>query len=530
MRRLALIAVGLIALAGFVLVASGAYDREVDDQSYVVELDNAFGLIEGGDVKVANVRAGRVTDMEVQKEPPYRARIGITIDQEGFGSLRKDTFCESRPQSLIGEYFLDCTPGRAEELIEPGDTIPVEQTASTIPVDLLNNIMRRPYRERFSILLSEFGIALAGRGPDLNETIRRAVPALRATNRVLAELRDQRRVIRDLTANADRVIGELADNHTDVTRFVQEARDTAAASAERRDDLAAQFRRLPRFLQEFRPTMAALEDVADAQIPALNNLNRSADDLEEFLTELGPFADASRPAFRSLGEASPAGRAAMRATAPHIPELAAAARPLEEIGRNLYLVLDDLNDRDRSINNDPRSPGGQGYSGIEAILSYLFNQSQAINLYDSTSYLLKVSAFVDEECSDYADAEAAREPEKRKCHAILGPTQPGVNAPDPSRGNNRSESQETRDRRDPRPSAREAGPQVRSSSSAPRSGRASTRSGGGQASARSGGGKAASARALPKELRQSLPKSMGGSAPDGEGQQGSELLDYLLAP
>ena len=41
-------------------------------------------------------------------------------------------------------------------------------------------------------------------------------------------------MLADLTTNADAVISELADNRQDVGRFVVEARDTAAASAERR--------------------------------------------------------------------------------------------------------------------------------------------------------------------------------------------------------------------------------------------------------------------------------------------------------
>src|SRR5919112_1882119 len=94
---------------------------------------------------------------------------------------------------FIGEIFIDCRPGTNPQRLEPGSTIPVEQTETTVPVDLVNNIMRRPYRERFSILLSELGAGLAARGEDLNETIRRAVPALRETDKVLKLLADQRR-------------------------------------------------------------------------------------------------------------------------------------------------------------------------------------------------------------------------------------------------------------------------------------------------------------------------------------------------
>src|ERR671921_2725903 len=145
---------------------------------------------------------------------------------------------------FIGEYFIDCRPGTDPKRLEPGSTIPVQQTETTVPVDLVNNIMRRPYRERFSILLTELGAGLAARGPDLNETIRRASPALRETDRVLAILREQRRTIRDLYDDADKVVGELAGNRDQVLRFVREARDTAKVSAERTRYVARNFQLL----------------------------------------------------------------------------------------------------------------------------------------------------------------------------------------------------------------------------------------------------------------------------------------------
>ena len=81
---------------------------------YWAEFDNAFGLAEGGDLKIAGVRAGTVTDLELDKRTLH-AKVGFRVTQNGFGSLRTDTTCETRPQSLIGEYFLDCDPGTAKK-------------------------------------------------------------------------------------------------------------------------------------------------------------------------------------------------------------------------------------------------------------------------------------------------------------------------------------------------------------------------------------------------------------------------------
>ena len=49
-----------------------------------------------------------------------------------------------RNQSLIGEYYVDCQPGSSGQALPDGGTIPVKQTASTVPPDLMQNVMRRP--------------------------------------------------------------------------------------------------------------------------------------------------------------------------------------------------------------------------------------------------------------------------------------------------------------------------------------------------------------------------------------------------
>src|SRR5919204_1429665 len=146
MRRLLVIVLVLGAGAAAVATAT-AGSQDPDSPHYTIALDNAFGIVNGSDVKVAGVRAGRVTDMRVDPKTK-RALVDISIDKAGFGSLRRDAFCETRPQSLIGEYFVDCRPGSSPDRLQPGSTIPIGHTASTIPADLIGDVMRRPYRER----------------------------------------------------------------------------------------------------------------------------------------------------------------------------------------------------------------------------------------------------------------------------------------------------------------------------------------------------------------------------------------------
>ncbi|MFP5364243.1 MAG: MlaD family protein [Thermoleophilia bacterium] len=423
MSRLGIIfLLALLAGGGMTIAATSA--GAADEQRHTVVLDNAFGLTEGSDLRSSGVTIGKIEKLEVQRSTA-RALATIVVTRPSFAGLRADVFCSVEPQSLIGEYYLDCEPGTSEA--PAPRTIPVEQTGGTIPPDLVLDILRRPARERFGLILTELGIGLTARGEDLQATLRRAVPALRETDKVLEILAANRRTIRQLTRDADTVLAGLAANRRDVGRFIGEAADTTEASASRSRELSQTVDRLPRFLRELRPTLADLGTTARLQTPALRDLRRAAPDLTELLRRLGPFADSARPAVRGLGKASQTGITAVRDAASTVRELRALGTASTEPMRNLRFVLEDVNDRDRAVEPNRLSPGGKGFTGLEALLQYFFVQSQAINIYDSKGFLLKLNILVNE-CTQYTNAQTAVEqPERTKrCNSWLGPNQPGI--------------------------------------------------------------------------------------------------------
>ncbi|HEV2812293.1 MAG TPA: MlaD family protein [Solirubrobacteraceae bacterium] len=428
MKRILAIGLLLVAATAFVGLSTGASEEESLGE-FKVELDNAFGLIEGGDFKVAGVRAGKITELEVDQRTK-RAVVGFEVTETGFGSLREDARCEVMPQSLVGEYFVNCEPGKSKTLLEKGDMIPVDRTSSTVPPDLVANIMRRPRRERLRLIINELGAAVAGNGDNLNDAIRRASPALRETNRVLAILADQNQVLADLARDADTVVGALNDNRRDIGRWVEETRDIAATSAERDADIARGFERLPTFLAELEPTMEQLGLTVERQGPALQNLAASADQLERLFENLPPFADASRPALDALGEASKTGREAVEPARETVRELERYSAGTPELGKNLAIILEHLDDREHAIEADPRSPGGKGYTGLEALLQYTFDQTLAVNLHDGETHILQAQVF-EGPCAPYADRTQAKE-HMEQCGKLLGPNALGLVTADPT--------------------------------------------------------------------------------------------------
>jgi virulence factor Mce-like protein len=436
----------VIGVCAGAFVLAGASDKQgAEGRTYKIMFDNAFGLAKGGDFRVGGVNAGQTTDFEVEKkqgESP-KAVVTVEVSKPGFGDFRKDASCEIRPQSLIGEYYVDCQPGKSPEHLEDGGTVPVDQTSSTIPVDLVNDIMRRPYRERFRLLITELGTGLAGRPDDLQEVLKRAHPGLRETSRVLRILGDQNQVIKNFITDSDTVVTELEKNKKDVVRWVKEAGDAAEISATRREALRAQFRRFPEFLDELRPTMARLGEMADEQTPLLADLERAAPDLDTFFTRLGPFAEASRPAVRSLGEMGEVGTKAFHEGKQEVAELKRLSVNAPPFAKPLRQFLQTIDDRKRAIETDPRakatSPpapdpthisGEGGFTGMEAVWNYFFWQTLSINMLDDTAHMLRASLTAVPDCIEWKNSK----PDQAtidKCNSYLGPSQPGILSPDP---------------------------------------------------------------------------------------------------
>ena len=429
LRRLVpvVVLVAIVGVAGWLL-----FGRSEPKPTYTVELDNAFGLTEGSEFRTAGVTVGAVKTMKVDKRTA-RALVKVELQRTDFGDLRKDVTCSVEPQSVIGEYFMDCQPGTAKEKLRVGSRIPVSQTTGTIPPDLVASVMRRPQREQLGLILTELGSGFATRGPELQQIIKRAIPALRETDKVLKILADNRRTLVALNKDASVVLTRLASNRRDVGRFVREARDTATISANRRVELAETIRRLPAFLRELRPTLRDLGTVADKQTPALRDLRIAAPQLTTLLNRLGPFAEASGPALEALGEAGKLGTAAARPATTTLQVARRLGQELIDPATNLRFVLEHVDDRKNAVEPSPVSPEGKGFTGLEALLRYPYVQSQAINLFDSRGYTLKLNALVNE-CSEYTNAESARrDPERTsRCNSWLGPNQPGVTTPDPS--------------------------------------------------------------------------------------------------
>jgi virulence factor Mce-like protein len=344
MRRIAS-ALGLAALAIAAAIAVGAGE---DTSGYRIDaiFDNASNVIPGQDVKVAGARAGRIVAVELT--PEHKARVKMEVSEQ-FAPFRTDADCSIQPQSLIGEKFVQCTPGtpRGRELVARGDeapTVPVAQTHAPVDLDLVFATFRMPYRQRLAVILNELGAGLAGRGTDLNETILRANPALAQARRTLAILDRDRTRLGALVDESDTIIGRLAQRRDRVGDFLDRAAAVTSTTASRSSGLRRTIAGLPPLLTEAKPTLDQLAAFVTTARPVVAGLRRSSPQLERLVGDLDPLADAARPALDELGAMSETGRTAIRDAREPVALLrtfARAARPtgalVDELFQNLRL-------------------------------------------------------------------------------------------------------------------------------------------------------------------------------------------------
>jgi virulence factor Mce-like protein len=387
-RRLvtaALLVLGAIAAAVMMAASPGGGGAK----TYRVDaiFDNAGFLVPGQDVKVAGARVGKVVGIHVT--PDRKARVEMEVD-EGFAPFRSDADCIIRPQSLIGEKFVDCSPGsvNGKPLAASGGhapTVPVTDTHSPVDLDLVFDALRRPVSQRLGIVVNELGTGLAGRPRELNAAILRANPALEQTHRVLAILDADRARLGRLIDGSDRVLSALTSRREDIRGFLDRANQVAQSVASRSGDLGTAVDRLPPLLRELQPAATELAGLAREGRPLVADLRPAARPLNSLLGDFKPLSDAAGPVLVRLDKLARTGRRAVAAATPVVQTLKPTTATLQPIAAQAADLTDSL--RDKGV--------------VEHILDYLHYGTESLSRFDKYSHMLPAYLLATD-CNVYA--------------------------------------------------------------------------------------------------------------------------------
>ena len=415
MKKALITIAAVVAIVVLVVVLSGGRG----ENGYVVRgiFDNSSFMVQGEEVRVAGATVGEIESVDVTMPGEVdsykdgkpeaiagKAVVVMKINDPGFQDFRRDATCLIRPQSLIGEKFVDCRPTlpRAPGTEPPPPLkkipdgqpgagqylLPLENNSTSVDTDLVNNIQRLPYSQRLRLILNEFGAGFAGRGEDIEEAVKRANPVLRDADRLFGILAAQRDQLRQLAADSEQILGPLSRERTHVAGFISNSGAAAEATAERGEELEASLRKLPAFMREFRSTLRSLQGFSEAGTPVFTELGRAAPSLTSATRALTPFSAASTVSLKSLGATGEAAGPKLRAADPIVrkaSELAkTGASPTTELAKLLVSVKQT--------------------NGFDRLVDSIYNGAGAVNEFDQYGHFLRtLIAIVD--CTEYETAE-----------------------------------------------------------------------------------------------------------------------------
>lgn len=131
------LAVGFFLLLGILSLAYISINlgklEIVGRNAYIVyaEFEKAGGIKAKAIVEIAGVEVGAVKSVHITKD--YRAQVAIEIDKNI--KLQEDAIASIKTKGLIGEQYVQISPGGSDKMIQNGGTI--RETESAIDIEEL---------------------------------------------------------------------------------------------------------------------------------------------------------------------------------------------------------------------------------------------------------------------------------------------------------------------------------------------------------------------------------------------------------
>jgi phospholipid/cholesterol/gamma-HCH transport system substrate-binding protein len=136
-QRSSQVRVGLVMIVSVIVLIFATYqvgrlfDVFASRYQLIMLVENSAGLMAGAPVTLAGQRVGQVSEVHFipvhQRVGDANIRIRLGVNREVQDQIREDSRATLRTQGLLGDRFIDITPGSpARRILEEGDTIRAE--------------------------------------------------------------------------------------------------------------------------------------------------------------------------------------------------------------------------------------------------------------------------------------------------------------------------------------------------------------------------------------------------------------------
>src|SRR5882757_7960251 len=337
---------------------------------FTADFPEAITLSKEADVRIGGVSVGKVKEIGLAPESECHADPAVcnttqaTIEiQPQYAPISSDTRAILRSKTLLGETYIELTPGSQ---VQPGaDTSNVQAQSSSIDVgqvsggdaphpipegghlaqtqvqnqtqiDEIFQGFDKPTREAFQSWMQNAGVAINGRGLDLNDAFGNLGPFASDASDVLGTLRSQEQSLRTLVHDTGDVFGALTAHDQALAGAIVGANRTFGALSSQSKALADTFKIFPTFENESRLTLDRLKGFAlDAQ-PVFHDLRPVARDLSPTLRDVRKLTPKAHKLFQNLDPL-------IKASATGLPSLSSFVRELRPVMDGLDPFLANFN-------------------------------------------------------------------------------------------------------------------------------------------------------------------------------------------
>ncbi|XVV03328.1 MCE family protein [Actinosynnema sp. CA-248983] len=278
-------AVSLTVIALLLLAAFYSDDLPIigGGTTYQAEFSEAAGLAPSNEVRVAGVKVGKVTDVDLAGD---KVLVSFKVKDAWVGDRTTATI---RIKTLLGQKFLALDP-QGSEPMDPGNPIPRERTLSPYDVQEAFNGLASTVGQIDTKQLADSFQVLTETLDGTKDSVRGALDGLSALSKTISSRDEQ---LAKLLANTRQVTQTLADRNEQFEKLLADGNLLLGELRKRRDAIGA----LLSGTRELSKELTGLVADNNAQLkPALEQLDRVAtmlqrnqDTLNRSLALMAPF-------------------------------------------------------------------------------------------------------------------------------------------------------------------------------------------------------------------------------------------------
>lgn len=247
------------------------------NRAFSAVFSDVTGLLPGNEVRVAGVRIGQVSSIEVTSDA--LAKVEFTLD--GDRPLPTSTIARLRYRNIVGERYIGLTEGTGSAVpLADGSTIPLAQTRNALDLTVLFNGFRPLFQalDPQSINQASFELiqTLQGEGGTIESLMAR-------TASLTNTLADRDKVIDRVLVNLEKVLATVDDRGSELGDLVVQLRRLSTGFAQDRIAIGASLDGISDLTSATASLLSEVRAPLRADISQLRTLATTLDDNKEIL-------------------------------------------------------------------------------------------------------------------------------------------------------------------------------------------------------------------------------------------------------